>query len=302
MKYILAVSGGIDSMTLLHLTVAAGIGDIIVATFDHGIRGEQSRRDAELVQRVCRDYGVKCVVGRGNLPADASEELARQKRYEYLYGLTEQYAPATIIAAHHQDDLIETVIINLIRGTGWRGLAPMMDGFCDSARNDDDELADRHRYSIIRPLLGCTKADLAKIAIDNNLQWHDDPTNFSSKYLRNRVRMIVEGWSTKRRQAILELISKQWQLREQIERRISDYCASHVQVANGQSTIRRYDIIMLPDDVALEVLRHMTSAQLTRPQLHQLLLFAKTAQPGKLMFWGDKVAARVDKRQLHIKV
>ena len=163
MKIVLAVSGGVDSMLLLRQVVewarAEGrVEDLVVAQFDHGTR-ESARADQEFVARVAKELGVKCEVGRVGSGADdvggadgflseaglseaglslseaglglseaglgLSEAAARAARYEFLEAVARKYAPAEIWTAQHLDDLVETVVINLLRGTGWRGLAAM---------------------------------------------------------------------------------------------------------------------------------------------------------------------------------
>lgn len=289
MKYILAISGGIDSMALLDMVATDHAGvrttnfsdanwsdDFVVATFDHGIRGEQSHRDAEFVAKCCRDYGVTCRIGCGKLAIDASEEAARQARYAFLFRLSNELGGAKLVTAHHQDDLLETAVMNLVRGTGWRGLAPMAD------------------ERIVRPLLSYTKADLTCYMLERDLPWVEDQTNFSPRYFRNRLRMCLDNCPTKSKECLLRQINAQRVLRPQIEDGVNRYIAKHCQRHDGGWRMRRYDLIMLPDGVAIEVLRQLTDGQLTRPQLNQLLLFAKTAQSGKRMVWKG-VQVRVSK-------
>ena len=161
MKIVLAVSGGVDSMLLLRQVVEwarteGRVEDLVVAQFDHGTR-ESARADQEFVARVAKELGVKCEMGRVGGGADdvggadgflsgarlseaglseaglglseaglgLSEAAARAARYEFLEAVARKYAPAEIWTAQHLDDLVETVAINLLRGTGWRGLAAM---------------------------------------------------------------------------------------------------------------------------------------------------------------------------------
>lgn len=98
-------------------------GDILVAHFDHGVR-DDSGEDAKFVARVAEEiYHKRCIIGKGNLGAGASEERAREARYEFLRKVAMENGGAKIYTAHHLDDLIETVAINFIRGrdgAGWR--------------------------------------------------------------------------------------------------------------------------------------------------------------------------------------
>ena len=135
MKIILAVSGGVDSMLLLAQVAERAaregwLDEVVVAQFDHGTR-ESARADQELVARKARELGVRCEVGRiGEGLGDGvssegggflSEAAARAARYEFLEAVARKYAPAEIWTAQHLDDLVETVAINLLRGTGFGG-------------------------------------------------------------------------------------------------------------------------------------------------------------------------------------
>lgn len=264
--------------------------DFVVAHLDHGIRPE-SAADAAFVKKRCKDYGVRCIISAAKLGSGISEEIARMARQIFFdsvvvdwdlkctkqslrrlrwTGQTEQYEIRRV-TAHHQDDLLETAIMFMLRGTGWRGLASMT----------DDE--------IIRPLLDWTKVEITKYMLEHDLPWVQDQTNFSPQYFRNRIRMMLESWPDSDKARLLSLIDDQRQLVPSIDKATTDYICNHAQLAtsNGAAEINRYDIIMLPDNVALEVLRLLTSGNLTRPQLTKLLLFIRTAKPNKKIHFDD---------------
>src|SRR6478609_8911137 len=106
MKYVLAVSGGVDSVVLLDMLAKSEEDELIVAHFEHGIRGQSSQDDARFVEALAAKYDVSCEVGYGALGADASEETARTKRYEFLKKIATKHE-ARLVTAHHQDDVIE---------------------------------------------------------------------------------------------------------------------------------------------------------------------------------------------------
>lgn len=184
-KYIVAVSGGVDSVVLLdkltkHLQNNKPENSIqyrqptyIVAHFDHGIRSD-SKADALFVRELAEKYGLTFELGEGHLKPDVSEADAREARYNFLRSIMLKYDGEKIITAHHQDDLLETMILNILRGTGPRGLSPMS-GYED----------------ILRPLLNKRKSELIEYANAENLIWHEDSTNKSEKYLRNYVRINI---------------------------------------------------------------------------------------------------------------
>ena len=297
-KYLLAVSGGVDSMVLLdvvatdyhgfrekYLSGAQFPADFIVAHYDHGIRGKASAEDAEFVRQQCRNYGVTVRCGHGKLTAATGEAVARQCRYDFFRLVAEAIArddePVYLVTAHHQDDLLETIALNVVRGTGWRGLAPM------------------NQPRVIRPLLDIAKAELVSYAIEHGLAWREDQTNDSPRYLRNRLRALLASWSPTDKVALIRLYERQRYLRRQIEQELEYYCARHVaRDKQGQLVLRRYDLIMLPADVAIEILRRLTKGWLTRPQLGQLLLFIKVGKPSKQLSW-KRLNVRLDVRRVY---
>lgn len=288
MKYILAVSGGIDSVALLDMVASdadfrqryfAGAefsADFIVAHFDHGIRGEQSHMDAEFVRRLAGKYGIKFVLGQGDLSANSSEEQARVARYQFLRQIC-QDNNAQLVAAHHKDDIIETVAMNLIRGTGWRGLAPMSG-------------------NVIRPLVNFYKADLVRYALEHDLDWVQDQTNYSLKYFRNRVRMMLTGVSVADKDKMFELYQRQAKLRGEIESELAQLVEANVRRVDNGFILKRYFMTMLPADCAIEILKYLTGNNLLYSQLMDCLMFIKTAQPHKKLIYKN-VQLEVSKRE-----
>lgn len=277
-KIVLAISGGIDSVVLLHMIAndidgvrsrlflnSSWPGDFVMAHFNHGIRGVEANRDEAFVKTLGDKYGIGVVVGHGRLGPDCSEEQARLARYNFLFKVAGD--DGIVVLAHHADDLIETAVMNLIRGTGWRGLAPMS------------------QTRIIRPFLNLTKTNIVCYAIENNLTWVEDSTNDSMAYFRNRIRGIIGNWPSNKKQQLLQLITKQVNLRHQIDQEIKSYVNKHAKIDDGSLTVKRYDLIMLPSEVSIEILKMMTKSMLTIDQLYQLLIFIKTAKPAKKMEW-----------------
>lgn len=166
--YTVAVSGGVDSVALLDLLVAHGDYELTVAHVDHGIRPD-SHEDATLVERLAQHYDLPFVATQLQLGENASEESARTQRYEFLLS---QASP--VIVAHHADDLLETSIMNVRRGTDRYGAAGGMT-----------------REGIIRPLIQVTKQELIEYARQQNLEWREDNTNTDTRYTRNQLRHEV---------------------------------------------------------------------------------------------------------------
>jgi len=258
MKYVLAISGGVDSTVLLDMMAGK---NVVVAHFDHGIR-DNSVDDAKLVKKLAEKYQMKCVIGRGNLGKNSSEESARRARYNFLGSICKDDS-CKIVTAHHQDDVIETIVINLIRGTGWRGLAPFWSS------------------GIERPLINMAKVEIVNYAIEHNLEWVEDETNYSSRYFRNRVRDLVVRMPAETRRKLLELNQKQIKLRSEIE-----------QILNEVSLDNSYEIkeiTELPENVGLEILRRITNEELTILQLKRLLKNLEDANSGDIFQPGNKI-------------
>ncbi|HEU4560486.1 MAG TPA: tRNA lysidine(34) synthetase TilS [Longimicrobium sp.] len=174
-RVLVALSGGADSVTLLHLlrfsSPDAGRA-IFVAHYDHAMRPE-SARDAAWVAGLCRAWGVPLVSGRaeGGL---RTEEEARDARYAFLGQAREEVRAEWIATAHHAGDQAETVLFRVLRGTGIAGLAGIP--AVDAARG------------LVRPLLPFTRAQLRQYAGKHGLRWREDASNAGLDPVRNRIR------------------------------------------------------------------------------------------------------------------
>lgn len=177
-KYIVAVSGGVDSVVLLDMLHKNAQLDLIVAHVDHGIRGDSSE-DADFVAALANLRGLPYESTELSLGALASEDTARCYRYDFLHEVCAKHKAAAIVTAHHQDDRIETAAINTLRGTMRKGLV--------SLKSTD---------SIKRPLLDLTKDQIWRYAVEHKLEWREDSTNNTMDYLRNRVRGRLHGTLT----------------------------------------------------------------------------------------------------------
>lgn len=304
-RYIVAVSGGVDSVVLLDM-LANGVTPIshflgpnpqlILAHFDHGIR-QESKEDAEFVKSLAEKYSLPFETKREKLGKNASEDLARQKRYEFLRDVAKKY-DAEIVTAHHADDVVETIAINLTRGTGWRGLAVM----------DSD---------IIRPLTNITKAEIIEYAKSNNLTWREDKTNADEKYLRNRVRRKLVGFDDDTKRQLLGLWQQQKYLKRQIDKEVAGLAdivsegRTSDERTSDESEGRTYDegrtfqrgwFEEMDKSVAFELLRHITDVRLTRPQIEKVLDAIKNFLPSKTLQAGGGVEIVFTSRNFVVKL
>lgn len=256
---IVAVSGGVDSVVMLDRLAKTGARRLIVAHVDHGIR-EDSAEDELFVRKLAKKYGFEFVSTRLRLGSEASEEAARHARFAWLETVRRQYGAQAIATAHHQDDVLETMVINLVRGTGWRGLCSLR------------ETSRRHR-----PLLGLSKAEITGYALARGLNWREDITNESLRYLRNRIRsLIIPRLDPKDRRRLLELYESQLKLRQEIDTELTQLSEHHV----TEKGVDRHTLIMVDENVAVELLQRWLGESLERTRFRDLLLFAKTARAG----------------------
>ncbi len=250
-RYVIAVSGGVDSVVLLDVLYRRGIRSLVVAHVDHGIRPD-SADDAKFVKELAAHYDLPFETVRLELGADASEDQARRGRYDFLRTVAKTHN-AHIVTAHHADDVVETVAINLHRGTGWRGLAVF------------------GAEDIYRPMTVWFKDEVVRYAKVHHLRWREDSTNASDKYLRNRIRARVAGMDVQQKLEILALWRHQCAVRTELQRE-----------AQRLATNQRHLYIMTPRSVASEILLATLNIPLTRPQVERALIAIKTARPGAI--------------------
>lgn len=277
MKRLIAVSGGVDSVVLLDSVLRHGQDEVVVAHFDHGIRAE-SAADARFVAGLACRYNVPCVTRREELGAAASEDTARQRRYQFLFNAAARWG-GRVTTAHHQDDVIETIALNLRRGTRWRGLAAMGD------------------QRIERPLLEWTKQDIYDYALRHRLEWVEDATNQSDAYLRNQLRRQLQAKLTDQQRAILgQLWRQQWQLRRAIDRE-----TSRLSPCLGS----RYFWAHIPIEPACELLhrevQRLTGVSLLSAQLDRLLIAIKTGRAGTVWQPAAHVRVKLSVKSVTIK-
>lgn len=176
-RYLLAVSGGRDSMALLHAFAEERRSDLsAVATFDHGT-GVSAAESVELVVRECLRRGISVVAGRApERPgvARASESVLREARWAFLRAVAEERR-AVIVTAHTRDDQAETVAMRILRDASARGLSAM-----------EWPLSD-----VVRPFLDISREDIVRYAREAGIPYKEDPSNTDPVYLRNRLRADV---------------------------------------------------------------------------------------------------------------
>ncbi len=178
---VVGTSGGADSMSLLHIlcTLREKLSLTLIAVhINHEIRGAEADRDQHLVEETCKELGVDCCVFKLDVKTYAKEhriteeEAGRKLRYEKFEEVMQNRSGDKIAVAHNQNDTVETVLINLIRGSGLKGLTGI------PAVNKN----------IIRPLIDCSRAEVEKYCEENKITYIIDSTNKENIYTRNKIR------------------------------------------------------------------------------------------------------------------
>ena len=293
-RYIVGVSGGVDSVVLLDMLaeVASSSPEVqlIVAHFDHGIR-DDSVEDARFVANLAKKYNLPFETERVELGPGASEAEAREARYAFLKSLQEKHHAIAIITAHHQDDMLETSIINILRGTSHRGLHSL-----------------KSHEQLIRPLLHLKKVDIYEYA-KNNLKWREDSTNTDTSFLRNKIRHEVLSKSDERwRESMLEKIKMAAEVGGRLDREIDQLVGQNIR--SSQAIMSRSWFVKLPHAIATEVvvaiLRKLKIADIDKQLVERLTIQIKTTKPGKKLdidkdhyLLMTKRSARITNRATH---
>ena len=212
-----------DSMVLLHHSIQTmGAEYISAAHCNFGLRGEESDGDEQLVVDYCKSQSVQCWTKTFDTQAFCSEqklsiqEGARVLRYAWFEELCEEHDISVIYTAHHFNDSVETALINLMRGTGLKGLTGIP----------------RQRGNIIRPIIDMTQEEIKSYAAEHHVPWREDSSNNSAKYQRNRVRHelvplmhdINASFPSSMKETISYLLATQHALRDAVQRFKDDYC------------------------------------------------------------------------------
>jgi tRNA(Ile)-lysidine synthase len=262
--YVIAVSGGVDSMVLLDVLAKKTDLKLIVAHFDHGIRPD-SGEDRLLVQKTAKTYKLPFVFDKVKLGAGASEADARKARYAFLKSVKSASNARAIITAHHQDDIIETAILNILRGTNRKGLSSLksLDG-------------------MLRPITHVDKNTIYEYAKSLGLPWREDSTNKDINYRRNYIRHnVITRFNSAQRQQFLGILKSIAYTNAAIDIEAQAYLDEH----STDDQFERHAFIILPHSVSVEImaswLRQQGIRDFDSKLLERLTISAKTLSPGQ---------------------
>lgn len=288
-RYVVAVSGGVDSVVLLDILSKHTDLELVAAHFDHGIRSD-SAEDAQFVKSLAAHYGLLFELGRGNLGAGASEAASREARYKFLEHVMIQHGAKAVIVAHHQDDYVETIILNMLRKTGSYGLVPMKS---------------EHEW-LVRPLLHVAKYQILNYAHEFGLSWHEDSTNTDVRYRRNyvrhdllpRLRRADPGFDNK----LLAISVRAGELNEKITQGLQEL---QLTMQVEPDTYDRYQFTILPLNVAQWWLHQLLSeagvGDLSRTMVERITLQLRTLLPGKTINVDKNVTIAVHKNTFYLR-
>ncbi len=175
-KYVIAVSTGVDSMVLLDLAIKLKL-DFVVAHVNHNKRDE-SIKEESFIREFCKNNNIVLEVFNFKYENKNFQSEARDQRYNFFYNVTVKYNATTILTAHHSYDNVESVLINILRGSNLKGYS----GISNSSFKGID---------ILRPLLHFSKNDIYEYASSNNITYFEDSSNSENVYLRNNIRNNV---------------------------------------------------------------------------------------------------------------
>ena len=192
-RYLLAISGGRDSVALLHALLDAGYKNLVLCHLNHGLRGKASGQDAAFVRRLAKKHALSCEIDSVNVrriiaQSDQSMELAaRNARHTFFTDSARTYRCSRVLLAHHADDQAETILFNLLRGSG--GLKGM-------SFSTEHEIGGK-KLTLIRPLLETSRTEIDYYLDTHRISYREDASNAEPIATRNRIRNEVIPLLTK---------------------------------------------------------------------------------------------------------
>ncbi len=266
-SYVVAVSGGVDSIVLLDLLKKSGKYDLVVAHINHGLRDDASQ-DEKLVHDRAIELGLNFYSCRIVLGQGASEAAARERRYEFLKQVKDESKAKAIITAHHLDDRLETMILNERRGAGWLGVSPLRD-----------------EANIKRPLIELSKAEIYDYAEANNLSWREDSTNIDPGHTaRNKIRYEM---SESRREELIEILKARDEYKLNKFEEVKAIVSAETTQKNGQVWMKRTGLLELDSSMSRDVFYVLlkqyfaSELEIDFDAVVRLDHFYKTAKAGK---------------------
>ncbi len=300
---VLAVSGGPDSLCLLYLMHRLSEQfklNLVVAHLNHCLRPE-AEEEAKGVQSLAEQMSLPFVTRAVDIrklkqeKGISEEEAGRLARYSLLFDVASNYGVTKIALGHHLDDQAETVLLNIIRGTGPDGLAGIL------------PQSQRGKYTIIRPLLCFRRTEIEDYCRENKLSPYTDSTNLELNYTRNKLRLELipqlEGeYNPRIREALFGLAKLAEEDRKFLQSLARQYYNKLAEKDNDKILIARDSLLKLPPALRgrilrLAVLNYIPAGRINRKHIARLGIFARMGKSGKVLLLPGKVEARcIDNR------
>ena len=291
-----AVSGGADSMALLHGLHALGY-PVRVLHIDHCTREGASAEDAAFVEDAARTLGVPCTIkvwnDKGNASGDSFEMAARKYRYQCYVETAHAVEAAAIATGHHADDQIETLLMRILRGTSLQGLT----GIPYQRRAED--------VQVIRPLLDCSRQDIQEALTEKGIAWREDETNSDAQFQRNKIRQVLlpylrENYNANVDEALLRLSDNVGDDTALLERLADDAYGQSIHEGKGlQRDAFRELPVSLQRRVVLKWTRYL-GVNLDKTRIDNLVRFIDTGKTGTLFLLSDNVQLIADVNRIQV--
>jgi tRNA(Ile)-lysidine synthase len=245
-RVIVAVSGGPDSVCLLHVLRELGIRVTGIAHVNHKLRGEASEEDERSVVETARELGLDFYGASPDLRAGNLEQAARRARHEFFHDLTRRGLADRIALGHTLDDQAETVLFRILRGSGLAGLAGILPVTAEG---------------LIRPLLGVTRVEVEAFLRERGVSWREDASNIEARFARNRIRhellpRLKQDWNPH----IAESLSRLAELAYEEERwwaaEVARLAKQMFTRPPGAVEVSARELARLPRAVARRLIRH----------------------------------------------
>ena len=264
-----AVSGGADSVCLLHRLKERGDLRLLCAHYDHSLRGKESRRDADFVRRLCTEWGIPFYEGRGDVAAYAKEAglsvetAARELRYAFLEATAAETGADFIATAHTASDNAETLLLHLCRGSGTRGLGGIPP----------------RRGKIIRPLLDMSRDEVEAYLAAHSLPHVEDSSNALDDAARNRLRHHAVPALKSVNPAFESAALRTARLLRADEEYLSAAAAAALEGIREEGRLSIPGLMALPEALQLRALRLMTGDRAELVHLDALFSLCQGANP-----------------------
>ncbi len=245
--YLLAVSGGVDSMVLAYLFQASGF-NFQIAHINYHLRNEDSNLDQKLVSKFCERYKIPFhlyeVSENDKKPENSIQNWARELRYQFFRKIQKEKNLEYLVTAHHLNDQLETFIINLSKASGIKGLSGIP----------------ANENNIIRPLLNFSKHEIYEFAKDNDIEFREDKSNQKTDYLRNKVRHNIVPELLKINENFLQNFSKSIDILNQTKAVLNDLIDEKMngfehKIETGQTIIDKDKFSKESDLIRFEILK-----------------------------------------------